>query len=381
MQKILAYCVLVVLLVLQSFAAQAEEAAAPEVSLKTMVGQMVMAGFRGEGATSAHVLLRDIKQHKIGGVILFEKDALRPQAVRNIVSKEQVHDLVTILQDCSETPLLVAIDQEGGKVCRFKPVHGFAGTPSAQKLGKNPVSEAFSAGEQTGAFLHQVGINLNFAPVLDVNINPESPVIGAVERSFSDDPAKVAMYGHAFAQGMARHGVIAGYKHFPGHGSALTDSHKGLPDVTETWSTRELVPFIELLDKEPAHVIMVGHLYNRSLDTDCPTSLSYAVVTELLRTQLKYNGVVVTDDLQMDAIMNEYSIEEAAVKAVQAGCDILLVGNNMEYDPDVVCKIVTAVTWAVHNGDVTLERIEESYNRIKQLKRNAGLLVENVVMH
>ncbi|MEZ0575971.1 glycoside hydrolase family 3 protein [Halodesulfovibrio aestuarii] len=379
MPKILAYCVLLILLATQSFAMQATELQSPEVSLKTMIGQMIMVGFRGEGATTARVLLRDIKEHQIGGVILFDKDCLRPQAVRNIISKEQVHDLISALQDVSTIPLFVAIDQEGGRVSRFKPSHGFAGTPSAQKLGELPVSETFAAGEHTGAYLESVGVNMNFAPVLDVNVNPESPVIGAIERSYSADPSKVATYGHAFAQGMARHGIISGYKHFPGHGSSLSDSHKGLPDVTKTWSKDELIPYAELLGKEPLHVLMVGHLYNRKLDADTPTSLSYPVITEVLRDQLGYDGVVVTDDLQMKAITNEYPIDEAAVKAVQAGSDILLAGNNLVYDPQIVCKLVTALTWAVHNGELPIERIRQSYERIMKLKRESGLFVEEAL--
>ncbi|MFA9396374.1 MAG: glycoside hydrolase family 3 protein [Halodesulfovibrio sp.] len=378
MPKIIACCVLFLMIATQSFAVQATESLASEVSLKTMIGQMIMVGFRGEGATAARVILRDIKQHQIGGVILFEKDYLRPQAVRNIISKAQVCDLVDALQDISTIPLFIAIDQEGGLVSRFKPTHGFAGTPSAQKLGEKPVSETFAAGERTGAYLKDVGVNMDFAPVLDVNVNPESPVIGAIQRSFSSDPATVAKYAHAFAQGMGRYGIISGYKHFPGHGSSLSDSHKGLPDVTKTWSKKELLPYAELLGTEPLHVVMVGHLYHRKLDADTPTSLSYPVVTKMLREKLNYDGVIVTDDLQMRAITNQYSIDEAAVKAVQAGSDIVLVGNNMKYDPKIVSKLVTSLTWAVHNGDIPIERIRQSYDRIMKLKHDSGLLVDDV---
>lgn len=379
MSKIIACCVLFVLLATQSFAAHVTGSQSLEVPLKTMIGQMVMVGFRGEGATTARIMLRDIKQHQIGGVILFEKDYLRPQAVRNIISKAQVRDLICALQDTSTIPLFVAIDQEGGLVSRFKPTHGFSGTSSAQELGAQPVSETFAAGERTGAYLEEVGVNMDFAPVLDVNVNPESPVIGAIQRSFSADPAMVAKYGHAFAQGLARHGIISGYKHFPGHGSSLADSHKGLPDITKTWSEKELLPYAELLGKEPLHVVMVGHLYNRKLDADTPTSLSYPVVTEMLREKLHYDGVIVTDDLQMRAITNQYDMDEAAVKAVQAGSDIVLVGNNMAYDPNIVCTLVTSLTWAVHNGEISIERIRQSYDRIMKLKRDSGLLLEDVL--
>ncbi|SIN73336.1 glycoside hydrolase family 3 protein [Halodesulfovibrio marinisediminis] len=379
MQKIVALCLLALLLATPSFAAKVVPFSSQDISLKTMIGQMIMVGFRGEGATAAHVLLKDIKQHQIGGVILFEKDCLRPQAVRNIVSKKQVRDLISALQDASNIPLFVAIDQEGGRVSRFKPIHGLGGTPSAQKLGELPVSESVAAGERTGAYLKDVGINMDFAPVLDVNVNPNSPVIGALERSFSDDPAKVATYGHAFAQGMAQHGIIAGYKHFPGHGSSLSDSHKGLPDITTTWSKKELLPYSDVLGKEPQHVVMVGHLYHQKLDADFPTSLSRKVVTGLLREELNYGGVVVTDDLQMRAITNEYSMDETAIKAVQAGCDILLVGNNLAYDPKIVSKLTTALMWAVHAGEISIERIRQSYDRIMNLKRDSGMLVEDVL--
>lgn len=376
MPKVLAYCLLSVLFLVQSVAAQPVFSSSEDVSLETMIGQMIMVGFRGENATAAKVVLQDIKRHQIGGVILFDKDCQRPQAVRNIVSKGQVRDLINALQAASKTPLFVAIDQEGGRVSRFKPVHGFAGTPSAQQLGELPLTESVAAGERTGAYLKDVGVNMDFAPVLDVNVNPTSPVIGALERSFSDNPEQVAKYGHAFAQGMARYGIISGYKHFPGHGSSLADSHKGLPDVTDTWSKKELLPYAEVLGKEPQHVVMVGHLYNSKLDAEFPTSLSFNVVTKMLRETLKYDGVVVTDDVQMRAITDEYSLEDTAVKAIQAGSDILLIGNNLVYDPKVVCKLTTALRLAVHNGELSIERIRLSYDRIMKLKRDAGVLVE-----
>ena len=219
---------------------------------------------------------------------------------------------------------------------------------------------------------------MNFAPVLDVNVDPESPAIGRLERSFSDDPEKVSAYGHAFAQGMGRYGIIAGYKHFPGHGSAKGDSHKGLPDVTDTWSVTELLPFADVIGKEPAHIMMIGHLYNRKIDSENPSSLSYGFITNILREQLLYKGVVVTDDLQMEAITNEYTLEEAAVKAVAAGADILLVGNNLAYSPDVVENIVTSLVWAVQSDRLSEERIRQSYERIMELKKQSGVVVEGV---
>lgn len=378
MLKRIAWCVLAVLLATQSLAAETSQQTDNKVRLKTMIGQMIMVGFRGEGATAAHVVLKDIKQTEIGGVILFEKDFLRPQAVRNIISKTQVRELISALQSAADVPLFVAVDQEGGRVSRFKPLHGFSGTPSAQKLGKEAVSDSYAAGEVTGSYLKDVGVNMDFAPVLDVNINPESPAIGALGRSFSSKPEKVAAYAHAFAQGLAQHGIISGYKHFPGHGSSLSDSHKGLPDITDTWSTSELEPYMDVLGQEPLHVVMVGHLFHRKMDAENPTSLSSAVITRLLRDKMEYRGVVITDDLQMRAITSENAVEDAAVKAVKAGCDIVLVGNNMEYDPKVASKVATALTWAVHNGDISVERIRESYDRIMKLKRDSGLLIDRV---
>ena len=379
MRKIIG-CVVLFFMLLTGTAGAQQTATVQEesVSLEIMIGQMLMVGFRGEGATTSHAILRDITKYRIGGVILFEKDALRPQAVRNIVSGDQVRELINALQECSDIPLFVAVDQEGGFVSRFKPAHGFSGTKSPQRLGGMPVNKTYEAGELTGKFLASVGINMNFAPVLDVNVDPESPAIGRLERSFSDDPEKVSAYGHAFAQGMGRYGIIAGYKHFPGHGSAKGDSHKGLPDVTDTWSVTELLPFADVIGKEPAHIMMIGHLYNRKIDSENPSSLSYGFITNILREQLLYKGVVVTDDLQMEAITNEYTLEEAAVKAVAAGADILLVGNNLAYSPDVVQDIVNSLVWAVQTERLSEERIKQSYERIIELKKQSGVFVEGV---
>ncbi len=400
--------------------------AAQPPALRKMVGQMLLVGFRGTTVDAAHPIIRDIREYGLGGVILFDYDVVLRTQGRNIRDVAQVRELTACLQaaarqgegplqfprdsagrpvqvraggtqpeapvvdgpqsvssvqekifgntdgrthrEQASLPLFIAVDQEGGRVARLKPEHGFSAMLSAATLGQGTVEAARAAGEHAGRMLADVGINLNFAPVLDVNVKADSPVIGALGRSFSADPAVVAAQGRAFAQGLNATGVIACFKHFPGHGSAGADSHLGVTDVTETWSDMELIPFSEVL-RAPLHrAVMTGHLFNARLDADHPATLSHKVIAEILRDRLGYDGVVITDDMQMKAIADEYGLEEAVKRAVLAGADILLFGNNLQYDPDIVPTVSDILLTLVRSGEIPQERIEASYRRILQLK-------------
>ncbi|WP_281752110.1 beta-N-acetylhexosaminidase [Thermodesulfomicrobium sp. WS] len=341
--------------------------AGAETDLRTMLGQMLLVGFRGAEITEDAPIVRDIQAFHIGGVILFDRDVLSGGA-RNILSPAQVRTLTASLQAAASIPLFIGVDQEGGRVRRLREEHGFPALPSAWEMGQGTEAATRRWGERTGAMLADVGINLDFAPVVDVAVDPQSPAIGALGRSFAADPQAVARHALAFAQGLRSQGVLACLKHFPGHGSARTDSHLGITDVTATWSPAELIPYARILPTGVASCVMTGHLFVRSKDAAAPATLSAAIVTGMLRQELGFDGVVISDDLQMRAITDHFGLEEAAVRAVAAGVDMLLVGNNLQYAPDVVPRVVQALEAAVAAGRLSPQRIEASWRRIMHLK-------------
>ena len=266
-------------------------------------------------------------------------------------------------------PLFVAVDQEGGKVARFQPGDGFPAFPSAAELGRGTPEATRRTALGMGRMLRELGVNLNFAPVLDVNVYPASPAIGRLGRSFSADPQAVAAHGAAFADGLNDAGIIAVFKHFPGHGSAHADSHKGVTDISATWSERELSPYRFALGRPGQRMVSDWAPTFPPGSSAFPATLSPSVINGLLRGRLGYDGVVVTDDLQMDAIAAEYTLEEVVLRAIGAGADILLFGNNLEYDPAIVAKVQAIIARAVEDGTISRARLEASWRRILKLKR------------
>lgn len=338
--------------------------------LDAMIGQMLMAGFRGFTVDEDSAIVRDIRDRGLGGVILFDHDMLLGSGRRNIRSAEQVEKLIRDLQAQARIPLLVAVDQEGGKVQRLKRKYGFHETPAAADMCADGEFNVRTAGYMIGSNLSSVGFNLDFAPVVDVNVNPDSPAIGRLGRSFSSDPVRTAHCAGVFVDELHRAGVLSCLKHFPGHGSAGTDSHAGLTDVTETWSEAELTPYRELIGSGRADMIMTAHIFNAKLDPNYPATLSKKVVTGLLRKKLGFDGVVITDDMDMGAIADEYGRKEAVRLAIEAGADILLFGNNLSYDRRIAEKAHAIIRELVDHGIIPRSRIETSYNRILRLKQS-----------
>jgi beta-N-acetylhexosaminidase len=337
-------------------------------SMRDMIGQMLLVGFRGTAVDGDSPILRDIREHNLGGVILFDRDVQLQSAERNIQSPGQVRVLTANLQANARVPLFVAVDQEGGRVRRFKETQGFPASPSAKAMGQGSPAHTRLEGERTGKLLASLGVNLNFAPVADVDINPQSPAIGALERSFSADPDLVALHAHAFCRGLLAQGVLPCLKHFPGHGSAAADSHLGLTDISKTWTPAELRPYEMLIPLKASPLIMTGHLFLRQLDEAYPSTLSKAVLTGLLRQRLGFEGVIVSDDMQMRAIADHYGQAEAILLAVEAGVDVLVFGNNLDYDPEIVPKAIDILVKAVEDGRLSTERIAASYQRIQAAK-------------
>lgn len=339
-------------------------------SLDIKIGQMLMVGFRGLHIDAQAPIVQDIKKRHIGGVILFDYDVPTHSPLRNIRSAGQVRQLTEDLQRFASTPLFVAIDQEGGKVSRLKTKFGFPPTVTQQYLGKldNPDSTRFYA-NRTAELLEKLGINLDFAPDVDLNTNPRNPIIGALGRSYSADPDVVIRNAALTIRAFHRHRILSVIKHFPGHGSSQNDSHLGVVDVTRSWQRRELEPFEALIDSQLVDMVMTAHIFNARLDSSYPATLSKPVITGLLRDSLDYRGVVVSDDLQMGAIRSQYGLETAIEKVLNAGVDILLFANNSVFDEDIASKALRIIHRLVESGDISPERIDRSYRKIIRLKK------------
>ncbi len=341
-------------------------------SLELMIGQMILTGVGDSYDLDRKApVFQSIREGKVGSIILFEKNV----SPKN--TTEKLKKLIDFAQANSPIPLFVSIDEEGGRVNRLKPKYGYPQTKTAQYLGEtlNPDS-TFHYALKTAGTLYQLGINMNFAPDVDVNINRKNPVIGGLGRSFSADPDSVALHSAQVIVAHETFGVATVLKHFPGHGSSMADSHLGLADVSSTWRFQELMPYKRLLDSGIVRAIMTAHIVNEVLDErKLPATLSDRVISEVLRGVLGFNGVVVSDDMQMRAISEEYSLEESIKMAIIAGVDILLFANNVpQHDLVTADQIHEIIMSLVKKGDITQARIAESYERIIQLKKDMKLI-------
>jgi beta-N-acetylhexosaminidase len=338
-------------------------------SLDVMIGQRLLVGFRGTEVDEDHPIVKAIEQNHLGGVILFDYDAETKSFDRNIRSPDQVKKLTHDLQEASSTPLLIAIDQEGGTVCRLKEAYGFPATESAAYLGtKDDPALTRQHALSLSKTLSEIGINLNLAPVVDLNINPDNPIIGQRLRSYSDNAEIVTKHALAFIQAHHENEILCTLKHFPGHGSSVGDTHHGLTDVTETWSDTELEPYAQIIQAGKADAIMTAHVFNRYLDARFPATLSMTTITGILRRRLQYDGVIVSDDLQMGAIVQEYDLDTAVITAIDAGVDILAFANNNGYEESVVTRVSRLIKQQVSDCRISETRIAESFRRIQRLK-------------
>ena len=338
-----------------------------ELSLSDMIGQMIMVGFNGFELRDTDPLLTSIRAGRTGNIILFERGP--SGASKNIKSPAQVHLLAARLQKAAPHPLFIAVDQEGGNVQRLKPERGFEGGQAAAVLGRGSPDATRQAALRVGLEMAAVGINFDFAPVADLNVNPSSPAIGAMQRSFGANPNLTAAHVIAFGEGLIQAGVAPCLKHFPGHGSAREDSHADMPDISTTWQPAELVPFQKAFLAGWSGAVMSGHLYHRGLDALHPASLSPRILTGLLRGKMQFTGVIVSDDLQMEAVAKFYTLEERILLAVEAGVDILLFTNNRRTQDVSADEIHAALLRLVQQGRISPSRIALSFERICRLKQ------------
>jgi beta-N-acetylhexosaminidase len=353
----------------------AAPAAADLPPLEERIGRMLVVGFRGTTAAPDSDIVHTIRRHHIGGVILFDRDVPTGSDRRNLANPRQLRQLTKGLQQAASYPLLIAVDQEGGRVNRLKPRHGFRIESAAEVLGGMPVAATRRAAQATARQLAVMGINWNLVPVVDLTLNPDNPVIADLQRSFGRRVERVVPRAAAVVRAHRRAGVRTALKHFPGHGSAVGDTHEGVVDITETWQQRELLPYRLLERQDLADSVMVGHLHHRGLDPDWPASLSPAVVNELLRDEIGFEGVVVSDDLQMGAIRGRFGLRTVIRQALRAGVDLLMFANNTVYEPRIARRAHAIIRSLVASGEVSEARINRSFRRIRRFTRglNEGM--------
>lgn len=351
------------------------------VSLHDKIGQMLILGFDGTKVNQNSVIVKDIMDDNLGGVILFDYNYKDKAYGKNIKNINQVKKLIQDLHSFNQQgnlkhhrprlPLFISVDYEGGRVNRLKPEYGYPAVISQLKAAQSKNITQKNANIMATT-LEDSGFNLVFSPVLDVDINPDNPVIGKLERSFSKNPEEVTQYGKIYSQEFSNKHIECVYKHFPGHGSSTKDSHLGFVDVSTTWREKELIPYKKLINQsDSCNFIMTAHIINKNLDSSgLPATLSSKVLTELLRKKLNFQGVIITDDLQMNAIADNFGLEEAIITAINAGADILLFGNQLT-DKDISAgEIIKIVEHAVKTKKISESRISEAYTRIVKLKKN-----------
>ena len=326
------------------------------MSIEEKIGQMLIV--TDSSTIADEDLLKNLETIKPGGFILFSD---------NIESYEQTTKLIDDINSTADIPMFISIDQEGGRVARIKKLSDTEVTiiPPMYKLGLTKDEElAYEVGKVVGEELRALNINMDFAPVLDIYSNPENTVIG--DRAFGSTAELVSNMALSFSQGLESTGVISVYKHFPGHGDTYEDSHNTLPIITKTKEELmelELIPFKDAIENG-ADVIMVGHLAIPSITGNSkPASLSKEVITELLKKELGFNGIVITDALNMGALTKQYTEEEIYINAINAGIDILLM-------PEFDNETIEIILKEVEEGIIKVEEINDSVEKILELKYN-----------
>jgi beta-N-acetylhexosaminidase len=344
-----------------------------ERDLRGKIAQMLLVGFRGLELTQDNPVYGDIAKLGIGGVLLFDYDMPSKSRPRNIRSREQLTRLTAELQAAAPIRLFIAIDQEGGRVNRLRGEYGFPPSLGAKEMAADPSGELTNAqADETARLLSQMGINVNFAPCVDLDLNRQNPIIGAYGRSFSPDPEAVITHAAIWIDAHRRRGIFSAIKHFPGHGSSRSDTHRGSVDVTGLWQETELIPYRRLITSPQGRdlMVMTSHVFNANLDPQNPATLSRPILTELLRDKLGFRGIIVSDDLNMAAITAHHSFEETLEKAINAGVDLLCFSNNGgRYDPLLAKKAVDGIFRLVEEGKISRKRIEESWDRIMAAKQ------------
>lgn len=343
----------------------AQDLGAP--NLNQAIADLLIFGFSGKSASDQDVqrVISDIENKRCGGVILLS---------RNIWSFDQMKALCLEISNASLSgDPLIAIDNEGGAVLRTSAATGFRSWISAEQAHASftGFNQAYEYYLRRAVELHLVGVNLNLAPVVDVNTFRENPIIGALGRSYSSDPHEVARLASDFVVAHRDAQVLTSIKHFPGHGSSRVDSHFEIPDISASWDDDELIPFRSMINRGLTDTIMTGHLYHpRFSDSEgYPASLSRQTYS-FIRNELRFDGVVVTDDLMMAPIEEIHSIEQAATSALKAGADLLIFSAFREVDPLLPGRVHASIKQALAEGQLDENAIYSSARRVRSLKRS-----------
>lgn len=343
---------------------------------KEDLGQFFIVGFDGCSVDRSHPIVHCLEEGNAGGIILFDRNV--DGSLQNISSPQQLKELTAMLQEYAQTPLFITVDQEGGRVCRLKEQDGFGPTVSAKWLGiRNDEALTRSCASGVAEVLAEHGINLNLAPVVDLDLNSANPIIGRYERSFSIEYQEVIKYACICIEAHHHSGIACCLKHFPGHGSSGSDSHLGFVDITESWQEIELEPYRVLFAGGFSDAVMSAHVVNRKMDsTGKPATLSGKIMHTLLREKLGFTGVTISDDMQMRAIADYWGFEEAVQQAFLAGVDIVVVGNNLVRENNVVQRGVRVLMSLLEQGKITEEVLKQRLLRIAVLKQKiAGELI------
>ena len=337
------------------------QALVQRMTLEQKLGQMVISEFYG--ATLNSDLTQMIKGSQISGVLIENKNG-------NARSRAQLISLNKAMQSQASIPLFISTDFEGGPVNELRQITGER--PSETAIGATGSTQAaYNAGRSAASDLSALGLNVNYMPIVDVLTNPNNP--GLVDRTFGSNPTLVTNMGRAYLQGLTAGGIVGCLKHFPGLGSATVDPHKSLPYMNRSLATMnavDLVPYRTLINEELVPMVMVTHILNPQLDPKLPTSLSPNVVTNLLRKQLHFNGVIISDTLWMGGISNTYTLSQAAVLAVNAGINLILGPRGLQ---DTV-TMLTGLKQAVNSGAISLDKINTSVQLILQMKLHYKIL-------
>ncbi|WP_454784279.1 glycoside hydrolase family 3 protein [Legionella sp. WA2024007413] len=354
------------------------------ITLRNKIGQMLVMGFDGCDIHAKSPIAEWLSSDGLGGVLLFDQDASTKSYGNNLKNQTQIKRLTHQLNYYYHSaevnfknnglPLLIAIDYEGGSIDRLSRVEGSMPTMNAYNMGQLSPGDLKAELTQMAYTLKSLGFNLNFAPVVDLHLQDQQGIIGNLQRSFSGDPEEVVRLARAFVEVFEQYGIACCYKHFPGHGSALGDTHEGFVDVTNTFHEDELVPYYQLVrDVYHPIMIMTAHVINKQLDDEgLPATLSHHILTGLLRQRMGYDGVIIADDLQMQAITDHYSLEDALCLTINAGADMLIFANQLA--KITATAVIEMIERLVFEQKITSKRIEDAYRRIIRFKQQINCL-------
>ena len=343
--------------------------------VESMICQMIMIGLKGSNKKDIANFMETLPSQDIGGVILYDEDLTSKDiSTKNIIDSDQLKEFIFFLQSQFNTSLFIGIDQEGGEVNRLKNIDDYKDFESWAEIGKiNEPLKTSSFAKRTAEALKLHGINLNFAPVLDLEMNPLS-IIAKKKRCISKNSSDTIDHSKLFINEHRSLGIISIAKHFPGQGSAKDDTHLSLTDNTNEWSEEEILPYKHLIKDNYLDGIMTSHIINRKLDKEYPATLSKKILNGLLRKNLNFKGLIISDDPQMKAIADYYELKNVLRLMINAGVNLFCFGNNLIYDKYIARKVLALIKELLSEKLIQLDSIIHSYMKIIDLKQKYKII-------